>query len=155
MEAERQRVQEAIHSYDINDITSRLLPSEIQEQQIHLRINPRSSVRTVQRRPWTKEEELALRLALELKGPLWSTILGLFGAGGKISEALKNRTQVQLKDKARNWKMFFLKNAMPLPKYLHKVTGDLEREDRMKNSKSKMNKKTAAAPVPTIPANPK
>lgn len=68
---------------------------------------------------------------------------------------MKNRTQVQLKDKARNWKMFFLKNAMPLPKYLHKVIGDLEREDRMKNSKSKMNKKTAAAPVPTIPANPK
>lgn len=155
IEAERQRVQDTIHSHDINDITSRLLPSEIQEQQIHLRINPRSSVRTVQRRPWTKEEELALRLALELKGPLWSTILELFGAGGKISEALKNRTQVQLKDKARNWKMFFLKNAMPLPKYLHKVTGDLEREDRMKNNKSKMNKKTAAAPVPPIQTSQK
>lgn len=149
LEAERQRVQEVMQNTDINDITNALLPSEIQEQQIHLRINPRSTVRNIQRRPWTREEEKALRQALELKGPMWSTILDLFGAGGKISEALKNRTQVQLKDKARNWKMFFLKSGLPVPKYLHKVTGDLDREDSRKiNKNSKMNKKTAAAPVP-------
>ena len=149
LEAERQRVQEAIRLHDFNHITNSLLPLEIQEQQIHLRINPRLAVRSLQRRPWTREEENALRQALELKGPMWLTILELFGAGGKILEALKNRTQVQLKDKARNWKMFFLKLGLPVPKYLHKVTGDLDREDRMKG-KSKMSRKTAAAPVPPL-----
>lgn len=134
---------------DISDITSALLPSEILEQQIHLRINPNRKQRSLQRRPWTREEEKALRHALELKGPLWSTILELFGSGGKISEALKNRSQVQLKDKARNWKMFFLKAGLPVPSYLQKVTGDLDRDDRLKSSKrATRNKKTAAAPVP-------
>ncbi|CAK7891004.1 transcription factor Tbf1p [[Candida] anglica] len=148
-EVERQRVQEAIRSHDIDDIARSLLPSEIQEQQIHLRINPLSNVRNLSRRPWTRDEEKALRHALELKGPQWATILELFGAGGKISEALKNRTQVQLKDKARNWKMFFLKSGLPVPAYLMKVTGDLEREDKSKSKVSKMSKKTAAAPVPS------
>ncbi|CCE84053.1 Piso0_004655 [Millerozyma farinosa CBS 7064] len=134
---------------DISDITSALLPSEILEQQIHLRINPNRKQRSLQRRPWTREEEKALRHALELKGPSWSTILELFGSGGKISEALKNRSQVQLKDKARNWKMFFLKAGLPVPSYLQKVTGDLDRDDRSKSSKrATRNKKTAAAPVP-------
>lgn len=142
----------AVSSDDRNiaELTSALLPSEIQEQQIHLRLNPGSGVKSSHRRPWTREEEKALRHALELKGPLWSTILELFGAGGKISEALKNRTQVQLKDKARNWKMFFLKSGLPVPHYLQKVTGDLERDDRLKlNKRLNRNKKTAAAPVPT------
>ncbi|KAK6457133.1 telomere repeat binding factor-domain-containing protein [Scheffersomyces xylosifermentans] len=144
-----------LRTQEINDITSALLPSEIQEQQIHLRINPSSSIRNLQRRPWTREEEKALRHALELKGPQWSTILELFGNGGKISEALKNRTQVQLKDKARNWKMFFLKSGLPVPAYLQRVTGDLERDDKSKSSKkSSRSKKTAAAPVPNMKQNP-
>lgn len=130
----------------IKDITSSLLPSEIQEQQIHLRINPSTS-KSLHRRPWTRDEEKALRHALELKGPSWSTILELFGAGGKISETLKNRTQVQLKDKARNWKMFFLKSGLPVPTYLQKVTGDLDREDKLR-ARMNRSKKTAAAPVP-------
>lgn len=135
---------------EIDELTRNLLPSEIQEQQIHLRFNPNSTVRNPQRRPWTREEEKALRQALELKGPQWLTILELFGAGGKILEALKNRNQMQLKDKARNWKMFFLKTGMPVPDYLQKVTGDLEREDRSRESKRARGRKTAAAPVPTL-----
>lgn len=135
---------------EIDEITRNLLPSEIQEQQIHLRYNPNSTVRNPQRRPWTRDEEKALRQALELKGPQWLTILELFGAGGKISEALKNRNQMQLKDKARNWKMFFLKTGMPVPDYLQKVTGDLEREDRSREAKRSRSRKTAAAPVPSI-----
>lgn len=134
---------------EINEITSALLPSEILEQQIHLRINPRLSGKLTNRRPWTREEEKALRHALELKGPAWSTILELFGQGGRINEALKNRTQVQLKDKARNWKMFFLKLGLPVPSYLQKVTGDLEREDKFKAKNARL-KKTAAAPVPAV-----
>lgn len=136
-------------SQEIKDITAGLLPSEIQEQQIHLRINPSMSGRVLSRRPWTREEEKALRYALELKGPHWSTILELFGQGGQINESLKNRTQVQLKDKARNWKMFFLKSRLPVPEYLKKVTGDLERDDKLK-AKSARSKKTAAAPVPAV-----
>lgn len=133
---------------EINNITSALLPSEIQEQQIHMRINPRMLGKMTNRRPWTREEEKALRHALELKGPQWSTILELFGQGGRINEALKNRTQVQLKDKARNWKMFFLKTSLPVPSYLQNVTGDLERDDKLRTAR---NRKTAAAPVPSVP----
>lgn len=142
-------VVETATSQEIDDITSALLPSEIQEQQIHLRINPRMQGKVTSRRPWTREEEKALRHALELKGPLWSTILELFGQGGRINESLKNRTQVQLKDKARNWKMFFLKLGLPVPAYLQKVTGDLERDDKLR-AKNARNRKTAAAPVPTV-----
>ncbi|KAG7663908.1 TBF1 [[Candida] subhashii] len=134
---------------EYREITNTLLPSEIQEQQIHIRLNPGSAQKGTHRRPWTREEEKALRHALELKGPQWATILELFGHGGKISEALKNRTQVQLKDKARNWKMFFLKNGLPIPGYLQGVTGDLERDEKQKTSKTR-SKKTAAAPVPSV-----
>ena len=140
---------ETSNNQEINDITSALLPSEIQEQQIHIRINPRMQGKVTNRRPWTREEEKALRHALELKGTQWSTILELFGQGGRINELLKNRTQVQLKDKARNWKMFFLKLGLPVPAYLQKVTGDLERDDKVR-AKNARNRKTAAAPVPAV-----
>ena len=132
----------------LDDITAALLPSEIQEQQIHLKINPAMS-KGPNRRPWTREEEKALRHAMELKGTQWSVILELFGQGGRINESLKNRTQVQLKDKARNWKMFFLKSGLAVPHYLQKVTGDLERDDKLR-AKTARNKKTAAAPVPPV-----
>ncbi|CUM66497.1 uncharacterized protein PRCAT00004163001 [Priceomyces carsonii] len=141
-----------LRSQEISEITSSLLPSEIQEQQLHLRINPGSNLRNLQRRPWTRDEEKALRHALELKGPMWSTILELFGNGGKISEALKNRTQVQLKDKARNWKMFFLKSGLPVPNYLQKVTGDLERDDRLKANKRANRSKKAALSASSSPS---
>lgn len=132
---------------DLNKISHELLPLEIQEQQIHLRVTPLA--RNGQRRPWTREEEKALRHALELKGPLWATILELFGPGGKISDALKNRTQVQLKDKARNWKIFFLRLGLPVPGYLQNVTGEWDRDaQRLKPVKRRQSKKTAAAPVP-------
>lgn len=140
--------EDSERSKEIKDFTSAMLPSEIQEQQIQLRMNLGTS-KSMARRPWSREEEKALRHALELKGPMWATILELFGPGGKISEVLKNRTQVQLKDKARNWKMFFLKASLPVPAYLTKVTGDLEREDKLRLKAR--SQKTAAAPVP----NPK
>ncbi|AOA61705.1 Telobox-containing general regulatory factor [Komagataella phaffii CBS 7435] len=129
---------------NFEQITNELLPSEIQKQQILLISHP-NKIRQGYRRPWTEEEERALKQALELKGPHWSQILELFGAGGKISEALKNRTQIQLKDKARNWKMFFLKNNFPVPSYLTKVTGDLDRDEkssrRNKSKKPRVNAK--------------
>ncbi|KAK6542816.1 TTAGGG repeat binding factor [Orbilia ellipsospora] len=80
-----------------------------------------------QRRPWSTEEEHALMLGLDyVKGPHWSQILAMFGAGGTINEALKDRNQVQLKDKARNLKLFFLKSGMDVPYYLQFVTGELK-----------------------------
>ncbi|AGO11349.1 AaceriACR096Wp [[Ashbya] aceris (nom. inval.)] len=91
-----------------------------------------------QKRMWVKEEEEALISALKVYGPAWSKILEYHGAGGSISETLKNRTQVQLKDKARNWKMHYLKKGAPVPFYLLKVTGNLEREEKFKKrSKAK------------------
>ncbi|KAG5519386.1 hypothetical protein PMAC_002012 [Pneumocystis sp. 'macacae'] len=93
------------------------------------RPSPSRRGKPTQRRPWSKEEEQALFAGLDqVKGPHWSQILTLYGAGGTISEALKDRNQVQLKDKARNLKLFFLKNQLEVPPYLRFVTGDLKRE---------------------------
>jgi hypothetical protein len=61
-----------------------------------------------------------------VKGPHWSQILSLFGQQGTISDILKDRTQVQLKDKARNLKLFFLKTNSEMPYYLQSVTGELK-----------------------------
>jgi hypothetical protein len=78
------------------------------------------------RRPWTQEEERALLEGLErVKGPHWSQILALYGAGGSVSEVLKDRNQVQLKDKARNLKLFYLKSGVEVPGFLKRVTGEL------------------------------
>lgn len=86
----------------------------------------RKGVVPSQRRPWTTEEENALMTGLDrVKGPHWSQILAMYGPGGTISEALKDRNQVQLKDKARNLKLFFLKSGIEVPYYLKYVTGDL------------------------------
>ncbi|KAL1622840.1 TTAGGG repeat binding factor [Diplodia seriata] len=80
-----------------------------------------------QRRPWSIDEERALMDGLDrVKGPHWSQILALYGPGGTISEILKERNQVQLKDKARNLKLFFLKSGVEVPVYLQGVTGDLK-----------------------------
>jgi hypothetical protein len=62
----------------------------------------------------------------QVKGPHWSQILALYGVGGSISEILKDRNQVQLKDKARNLKLFFLKSGLDVPYFLKKVTGELK-----------------------------
>ncbi|KAJ4134655.1 TTAGGG repeat binding factor [Fusarium equiseti] len=79
------------------------------------------------RRPWTQDEEKALMAGLDMvKGPHWSQILTLFGQSGTISDILKDRTQVQLKDKARNLKLFFLKTNSEMPYYLQAVTGELK-----------------------------
>ncbi|KIW60752.1 hypothetical protein PV05_00945 [Exophiala xenobiotica] len=87
---------------------------------------PRKGVVLAQRRPWTTEEEHALINGIDqVKGAHWSQILAMYGPGGTISEALKDRNQVQLKDKARNLKLFFLKSGIEVPYYLQAVTGDL------------------------------
>ena len=79
-----------------------------------------------QRRPWSPQEEAALLDGLDrVRGPHWSQILAMYGAGGSVSEALKDRNQVQLKDKARNFKLYFLKNNIQLPYSLSLVTGEL------------------------------
>ncbi|KAI9713263.1 MAG: TTAGGG repeat binding factor [Bogoriella megaspora] len=79
------------------------------------------------RRPWTSEEEAALLAGLErVRGPHWSAILALHGAGGSVSEVLKDRNQVQLKDKARNLKLWFLKSQREVPEALKGVTGELK-----------------------------
>lgn len=84
------------------------------------------------KRTWSKEEQDTLAEGLRDLGPSWAKILDLYGPGGKINESLKNRSQVQLKDKARNWKLQYLKTGRPLPDYLLKVTGTLERTIRSK-----------------------
>ena len=88
--------------------------------------NARRTGHPSQRRPWTIEEENSLMAGLDrVKGPHWSQILAMFGPGGTINEVLKDRNQVQLKDKARNLKLFFLKSGIEVPYYLQFVTGEL------------------------------
>jgi hypothetical protein len=62
----------------------------------------------------------------QVKGPHWSQILALYGPSGTINDVLKDRNQVQLKDKARNLKLFFLKSNIEVPHYLSQVTGELK-----------------------------
>jgi hypothetical protein len=62
----------------------------------------------------------------QVKGPHWSQILNLYGPKGQVNDVLKDRNQVQLKDKARNLKLFFLKSGMEVPYFLQNVTGDLK-----------------------------
>ncbi|KAK0888525.1 TTAGGG repeat binding factor [Friedmanniomyces endolithicus] len=80
------------------------------------------------RQPWTKPEEDALLAGLEkVNGPHWSQILALYGRGGSVSEVLKDRNQVQLKDKARNLKLWYLKMGKDVPVALRGVTGELRK----------------------------
>ncbi|TVY93339.1 Telomeric DNA-binding factor [Lachnellula willkommii] len=80
-----------------------------------------------QRRPWSSEEENTLMAGLDqVKGPHWSQILALYGTDGTVNKVLKDRNQVQLKDKARNLKLFFLKSNIEVPYYLKTVTGELK-----------------------------
>ena len=89
--------------------------------------NNRRTSNPSQRRAWTTEEETSLMAGLDrVKGPKWSQILGMFGPGGSINEVLKDRNQVQLKDKARNLKLFFLKSGIEVPYYLQFVTGEMK-----------------------------
>jgi hypothetical protein len=81
-----------------------------------------------------------------VQGPNWAAILQLYGPGGSISEALKDRSQVQLKDKARNLKLFFLKGGHEMPRVLEKVTGRLK-GDRSEDTPERRGKKRKAEDV--------
>ena len=88
----------------------------------------KSSTTSTPRQPWKREEEEALLAGLtDLKGPHWSMILSLYGRGGSVSEVLKDRNQIQLKDKARNLKLWYLKMGNPVPECLTGVTGELRK----------------------------
>lgn len=87
-----------------------------------------SSTSSSVRQPWTKAEEEALLEGLDrVSGPHWSQILALYGRGGSVSEVLKDRNQVQLKDKARNLKLWYLKMGKEVPVALRGVTGELRK----------------------------
>jgi len=88
----------------------------------------KASAASTTRQPWSKQEEDALLSGLEkVDGPHWSQILALYGRGGSISEVLKDRNQVQLKDKARNLKLYHLKMGKEVPIALRGVTGELRK----------------------------
>ncbi|KAH0367626.1 hypothetical protein KCU65_g4545, partial [Aureobasidium melanogenum] len=92
------------------------------------RSKPKSGASATQRQPWKQEEEDALMAGLaEVKGPHWSQILSLYGRGGSVSEVLKDRNQIQLKDKARNLKLYYLKMGKEVPECLRGVTGELRK----------------------------
>jgi hypothetical protein len=117
---------------DHNNIPCQTLPTHALYERARMAETSKASPSTrraghpSQRRPWSTQEEAALLDGLDrVKGPHWSQILAMYGAGGSVSEALKDRNQVQLKDKARNFKLYFLKNNIQLPYSLSLVTGEL------------------------------
>lgn len=108
--------------------------------------NNRRTGHPSQRRPWTIEEENSLMAGLDrVKGPHWSQILAMFGPGGTINEVLKDRNQVQLKDKARNLKLFFLKSGIEVPYYLQFVTGELKTRAPAQAAKNEAKVKSATS----------
>jgi len=87
-----------------------------------------SALNNTPRQTWKAAEEEALLAGLEaVKGPHWSQILSLYGRGGSVSEELKDRNQIQLKDKARNLKLCYLKTGRQVPEFLQGVTGELRK----------------------------
>jgi protein TBF1 len=117
---------------DQNNIPCQIVPTHALYERARMAETAKASPSTrraghpSQRRPWSTQEEAALLDGLDrVKGPHWSQILAMYGAGGSVSEALKDRNQVQLKDKARNFKLYFLKNNIQLPYSLSLVTGEL------------------------------
>lgn len=65
---------------------------------------------------WTPEEEESLLEELDrAQGALWRKVLE--------NERLKDRSEVQLKDKARSLKLFFLKTGVEVPFFLKEATG--------------------------------
>ncbi|OBA28066.1 hypothetical protein HANVADRAFT_61447 [Hanseniaspora valbyensis NRRL Y-1626] len=125
--------------------------------------------RKVSRNLWTKEEENALIQGLKICGPSWSQILELYGTGGSVSEALKNRKDLQLKDKARNWKVWlYSSDIRTIPPYFHKVTGGVERSvtggykikrlmflNNNNNNNTQQTPCKATAKSESVPATPK
>jgi hypothetical protein len=87
-----------------------------------------------------------------VQGPNWAAILQLYGPGGSISEALKDRSQVQLKDKARNLKLFFLKGGHEVPRVLERVTGRLKGEHALADGETPMRRKRRRTGEASAPA---
>ena len=87
---------------------------------------PPSPANPSNRKVWSTEEENALLDGLDyVRGPHWRDILALYGENGIRGDALRGRSQVQLKDKARNMKLFYVKNGYDVPEILQNVTGEL------------------------------
>ena len=100
-------------------------------------VTPHSTPSPMKRKPWTQAEEDALLSGLEqVGGPYWAQILGLHGRAGTVSEALKDRNQLQLKDKARNLKIRLLKAGQEVPTMLRNVTGELNPGMKQRQSPS-------------------
>lgn len=131
--AQAQALQESMNLMN-SQASNRSTPpgSVLRQQTTPITSNPGSSKATgpaaTVRQPWTKPEEDALLAGLErVNGPHWSQILALYGRGGSVSEVLKDRNQVQLKDKARNLKLWYLKTGREVPVSLRGVTGELRK----------------------------
>lgn len=67
--------------------------------------------RAQKRRPWTNEETNALIKAMNELGICWRAICNKYG---KENGPLAGRTNVQLKDKARNIRLYRLRNNIDL-----------------------------------------
>ncbi|GAA6025265.1 hypothetical protein JCM10207_009016 [Rhodosporidiobolus poonsookiae] len=72
-----------------------------------------------QKRPWTASEERFFIDKLKAYGCYWADLAERYGGRGK---PLDGRSNVDLKDKARNMKMKFIRAGQPVPGYLTGAT---------------------------------
>ncbi|GAA5840575.1 hypothetical protein JCM11251_007617 [Rhodosporidiobolus azoricus] len=75
-----------------------------------------------ERRPWDASEERFFEQCLKTHGCNWAKIRDLHGKDGKVSQNLRFRDNVALKDKARNMKNKYEANGLPIPIYLQPAT---------------------------------
>ncbi|KAK4051496.1 TTAGGG repeat binding factor [Microbotryomycetes sp. JL221] len=72
--------------------------------------------------PWTIAEEKYFREKLSEIGPDWKELINRYGPAGDVSQELRHRTVVSLKDKAVNMKLDCIKSGRPWEWYLEDVT---------------------------------
>ncbi|GAA6040422.1 hypothetical protein JCM8097_004539 [Rhodosporidiobolus ruineniae] len=75
-----------------------------------------------QRIEWTASEERLFVDCLKTYGCHWARIIKLHGPNGSASQTFKNRTNVGLKDKARNMAAKCIRAGQPVPMYLQDAT---------------------------------
>jgi hypothetical protein len=63
---------------------------------------------------WTAEETTYLEEGMKRCGTNWAGIEALYGENGTINQSLTRRTQVSMKDKARNEKRRRIREGLPL-----------------------------------------
>lgn len=89
-------------------------PSEISKERKRKFLTIYGKSRQKARLPWQPDEVAALEQGMSLHGTKWAMILADHGPEGRVDQRLANRSQIQLKDKARNERQARERAGIPL-----------------------------------------